>query len=104
MSLILGDAGRLPICNRSITTVYGDLPFGKLVGNHTDNELIYPMILDEIIRVTRPAGRVVLITHEIRLIERLLTQRSRRLKVAEVIKVKLGAMTPRIYRLEVTGD
>jgi tRNA (guanine6-N2)-methyltransferase len=99
IGLVRGDAARLPLRDGSVDVVMGDLPFGKLVGGHSENEALYPRLLDEIVRVTRTNGRIVLITHDIRLMERLLTQRSRHLVLRETTRTRLGAMSPRIYRI-----
>jgi 23S rRNA G2445 N2-methylase RlmL len=48
--------------------VISNLPFGKQVGTHRDNELLYPGLMGEIARTLRQDGRAVLLTEDKRLL------------------------------------
>ena len=105
------DVTRLPLPGGAIDVLTADLPFGQMIGSHADNERLYPRLLTEAARVAAPAARMVLVTHEIRLLEGLLDSPSIRAAwaVEEVLRVKLlfksGGLNPRIYVLRRTlGD
>jgi len=53
-----------------------DLPWGTLIGTHDDNATLYPQVLAEAARVAMPGARFVVLTHEIRLMERVLREQS----------------------------
>jgi SAM-dependent methyltransferase len=64
------DATALPLANASVDACSVDLPFGQLVGSHTQNAELYPRLLAEAARVARPGARFIGITHQSRLFER----------------------------------
>lgn len=99
VELYAWDARALPLPDRSIDVLCADLPFGHLVGSHTENVALYPAILREAARVARPGARLALITHEVRLMDVLLAE-STLWSVREVIRVTLGGLHPRIFVLE----
>lgn len=92
------DARALTLPDASIDALCADLPFGHLVGSHEENLALYPAILREAARVARRDAPFVLITHEIRLIELLLTS-SAEWATDEVLRVALGGLHPRIFVL-----
>jgi ubiquinone/menaquinone biosynthesis C-methylase UbiE len=91
------DATRLPLTDGSATLICADLPFGQLVGSHDDNELLYPQIFAEATRIAAPAARMVLLTHEVRLLERTAGHYTGAWRIEEVLRVRSGGMTPRVY-------
>lgn len=93
------DATMLPLSSGSVDVVCADLPFGQLTGSHRDNQALYPRLVMEAGRVTAHHGRMVLLTHEVRLLERVLEQHADHWTVMDVVRVRSGGMTPRIYLL-----
>lgn len=53
-----------------------DLPWGTLIGSHEDNATLYPRVLAEAARVAVPGARFVVLTHEVRLMERVLREQA----------------------------
>lgn len=98
VSLRLGDCRSLPLEAGSVDAIAADLPFGHLVGSHEHNLELYPALLMEAARVIKPGGRCVLISHEVRLMETLLTA-SPHWSVEQVIRVAQGGLYPRIFAL-----
>ncbi len=92
------DGRRLPLQAASVDVITADLPFGQLVGTHEHNAELYPALLLEAARVTKPGGHFSLISHEIRLMERLLDDASL-WRLDELIRVNQGGLNPRIYHL-----
>jgi tRNA (guanine6-N2)-methyltransferase len=90
------DAGALPLPDASMSVICADLPFGQLVGTHAENKAFYPRVFAEAARVAAPAARMVLLTHEVRLLERVATQYAPQWRLAELIRVRSGGMTPAI--------
>ncbi len=82
----------------SVDRVLSNLPFGKLVGTHQDNEQLYPRLLNEISRVLTPTGRAVLLTED----KRLLVDSVARTKGLKIVRERLlrhGGATPTAYVL-----
>jgi tRNA (guanine6-N2)-methyltransferase len=99
--LICADLRRLPLPDRSVDVILADLPFGQLVGSHEENLDLYPRTLAEAARIARPGARFTLITHEVRLMERLLAG-TIQWTVESVMKVSLRGLHPRIFLLRRT--
>jgi len=97
--LRLGDIRSLPLVDKSVDAICGDLPFGHLVGSHESNVELYPDILREAARVAKVGARCVLISHEVRLLESLLDESSV-WDIEQNIRVALGGLYPRIYVLK----
>jgi SAM-dependent methyltransferase len=105
VKLVQGDAGRAPLPDRWASVVCADLPFGMLVGSHQRNEKLYPRLLTEAGRLTEAEGRLVVITHELRLFERTAAAQESQWAVERTVPIKLPTNTrasyihPRIYVL-----
>lgn len=93
------DATALPLPAASVAVITGDLPFGHLVGSHAANLALYPALLAEAARVAQPGARCVLLSHEVRLMERLLADTPAWL-VTQVLGIDLGGLYPRIFVLQ----
>lgn len=98
IELITGDARALDLPDASIDALCADLPFGHLVGTHDENLTLYPAILAEAARVARRESPFVLLTHEVRLMERLLAD-SAEWALDRTLRVGLGGLHPRIFAL-----
>jgi tRNA (guanine6-N2)-methyltransferase len=100
--LVQADARQLPLPSASFDTIVGDLPFGMLVGNAASNEQLYPALLAEAARVARPSARLVVITANRQLFERVLRDAAELWELEQTISVKVsfqsGYLTPAIYR------
>lgn len=95
------DVRALPLPTASIDVVSADLPFGHLVGSHAENLSLYPALLAEAARVACPGARCVVLSHEVRLMERLLAQQSS-WQLEQMVRVDLGGLFPRIVQLRRT--
>jgi tRNA (guanine6-N2)-methyltransferase len=107
--LVRADGGHLPFPAGSFDALSADLPFGQLIGSHGANESLYPRLLAEATRVAAPGARLVLITHEVRLLERLLDgpALAAAWRPVDVRRIRLpfgaGGLNPRIYLLRRAG-
>jgi tRNA (guanine6-N2)-methyltransferase len=95
------DVRALPLPAASIDVVSADLPFGHLVGSHEENLRLYPALLAEAARVACPGARCVVLSHEVRLMERLLAQQNS-WQLEQMVRVDLGGLFPRIVQLRRT--
>jgi ubiquinone/menaquinone biosynthesis C-methylase UbiE len=108
--LVRGDMRALPLPDRSVDVLTSDLPFGQMIGSHAENEQLYPTLLREATRVAAAGARLVLITHEIRLLERLLAVSDMQAAwtTEQILRVKLpfksGGLNPRVYLLRRVGE
>ncbi len=91
------DATSLSLESGSVDVLCADLPFGQLIGSHRDNETLYPRLITEAARVAAPGARMCLLTHEVRLIERVFEQYAGLWMLMNVVRVRTGGMTPRVY-------
>ena len=92
------DARSLPLPDGSVDALLADLPFGHLVGSHADNVALYPALLREAARVARDGAPFALLSHEVRLTERLVRDSPDWL-LLDIIRVLLGGLHPRIFLL-----
>lgn len=98
-SLCQCDAAALPLKSSSVTALVADLPFGSLIGSHEDNERLYPLLLREAARVARSGARFTALTHELKLMQRLLPSFANYWRVEQTLRVQFGGLTPMIYLL-----
>lgn len=98
---MMGDLRHLPFASASFNAVTADLPFGQRVGSHANNRTLYPATLDEAARVTRPGGRCVLITHELKLMTEVLS-RQHAWQPERTLQITLRGLHPCIYVLRRT--
>jgi tRNA (guanine6-N2)-methyltransferase len=93
----LADATQLPFVANSFDVVTADPPWGDAVGTHEGNAKLYPAFLQEVARVTSASARLVLLTHELKLFEKLVP--SSAWKVVAQQRVFHGGHYPNVYLL-----
>lgn len=82
---------------RSFDLILADLPWGDDIGTHGGNAELYPAFLREMHRICSKGGRLVVITHELRLFERVLQDSP--WQARELAQVYSGGHHPKIYLL-----
>ena len=97
------DAGNMPLENASVSMICVDLPFGQLVGSHRENQEFYPRVFAEAARVAQPGARMVLLTHEVRLLERTAERFAQHWRLLDLLRVRSGGMTPAVALLRRTS-
>lgn len=97
-TITVGDAEELASMSfgGQFDRVIGNLPFGKQVGSHRDNERLYPALLAGIAEQLAPDGRAVLLTEDKRLFTDSV-QRTRGLKIIKQTGFRYGGATPTGY-------
>ena len=98
IGLIHGDVTQTPLPAGFADVILADLPFGQLIGNHNENIRLYPAVLREAARIAAVQARFVLITHEVRLMERVL-QSSVNWTTVHTYRIGLRGLHPRIFVL-----
>lgn len=93
------DATAVPLADGSIDLIMADLPFGQLIGTHANNLTLYPAIIREAMRLLSPRGRMVLISHEIRLLQDSVHDVPG-LTIGEQFQVRVGGMAPVIMLVQ----
>lgn len=96
--LLCADMGAVPLPDACADALAADLPFGQRVGSHTENVALYPAALAEAARIAKPGALFAAITHEVRLMERVLAAQPAWERV-EGMPVVLRGLHPRIYVL-----
>lgn len=99
ITLLQADLRAIPLPPGRATALTADLPFGHLVGSHTENLDLYPQVLAEAARLAVTGARFVLISHEVHLMESLLAT-SPYWATLQVLKIWLGGLNPRIFVLQ----
>jgi tRNA (guanine6-N2)-methyltransferase len=101
LELLQADAAALPLPDASFSVVVADPPWGDAVGTHGGNRALYPAFLLEAGRVTAPGGRLVVLTHELRLFEEVLARPAVRARWEPVRSVQVfhGGHRPRLWLL-----
>lgn len=98
-ALLYADVCQSPLSTGSADVILADLPFGKLSGSHEENRVLYPALLKEAARIAKPSARLILITHELRLMQSCLAQNQAWL-LQKDIQITLRGLHPRIYILQ----
>ncbi|WP_103127771.1 methyltransferase domain-containing protein [Deinococcus aerius] len=92
------DALQTGLPPRSFDLIVSDLPWGDAVGTHGGNAVLYPAFLAEMHRLCSRQGRLVVLTHEIKLFERILREQDR-WNARELFQVYSGGHHPKAYLL-----
>jgi tRNA (guanine6-N2)-methyltransferase len=96
--LFRADATRTRLESGSVDVIVTDPPWGDAVGKHSSNAALYPALLLEFARVAAPGARLVLLTHELKLFERVLAAQ-RAWGVVQHFRVFHGGHYPHVYLL-----
>lgn len=100
IDLVETDARSMEFPDNHFTALVADLPWGQEFGAHEYNEKLYPAVLQEAARVAAQGARLVLLSHEVRLMEELLEQFTDVWHLKRTVKVFQGGLHPRLYALE----
>jgi tRNA (guanine6-N2)-methyltransferase len=92
------DALNTGLPDRSFDLVVADLPWGDAVGTHGGNAELYPLFLQEMDRLTAKNGRLCILTHELKLFERVMSGQSR-WHAKELFQVYSGGHYPKAFLL-----
>lgn len=98
LELFQADAAATDLEAESVNAILCDPPWGDAVGTHRQNAALYPALLAECARVAAPGARLVLLTHEIRLLERTLQDQSG-WRAERAFRVFHGGHHPRVWLL-----
>jgi len=99
------DCTNLPLKTASIDVFVTDLPFGKRVGTRTDNRELYPSILRELARVSRPVtARACLLTYDKRSIVKAIASVSHLWKIRHSMFINIGGLKAVVHLLRRTAN
>ena len=98
VKLLEADAARTPLPSGAIDRIYADLPFGGQVGSHAGNLRLYPALLRESYRISRPDAVLILLTHEVNLLRDCITRSNWR-SISETM-ISLSGLHPRLFVLQ----
>lgn len=98
ISHLLADARRAPLPAGSADILYADLPFGHHVGSHENNLALYPALLREASRLAKADAIFVLLTHDVRLLTRIV--RAAGWRVRSETTINLSGLHPRLFVLQ----
>lgn len=95
-SLRQKDATALSVADASVERLVANLPFGKRVGSHRQNQNLYPAFASELARMLAPAGLAVLLTEEKQLLRRAISETGS-LAVKEEYMLEVGGLHPCVF-------
>lgn len=98
------DATQLPLQNRSVTKLVCNLPFGKQIGTHESNVVLYSQAFSEFNRVLKPGGLMVLLTTEDRLVTNGVTSNPGLSLLKKYTRVIVLGLEATIYVIKKKGD
>lgn len=98
LQLLTADMRDLPFMGHCFDYIIADLPFGNLTGSHEENIYLYPMVLDEVARVSVPTASFAIVTHEIKLMNSIIDHSPWAIK--SELKIDLSGLHPRLYVLK----
>lgn len=96
VELTMGRAEELPFADGAVPRVVANMPFGKRVGSHEENQALYPAFLRELARVMPAKGRAVLLTEDKRLFTDSVA-RTGGIKIASERVLRYGGATPSCF-------
>lgn len=102
VELLEADATTLPFEASSFEVITADVPWGDAAGTHRGNAELYPAFLKEMARIAAPHARLAVLTHDIKLFEKVLRDQ-RSWQVSEQLKVSHSGHYPRLYVLGKVG-
>ena len=97
IQLLQADATRLPFEDVSFDVIVADVPWGNAVGTHEGNAALYPAFLEEAARIAAAGARLAVLTHEIKLFEKVLRDFEEVWRLQNEVRVFHGGHYPRIY-------
>jgi tRNA (guanine6-N2)-methyltransferase len=97
--LVRMDATALGLGDASFDVLLADLPYGHRMGSHEDNAVLYPAVIQQAARVAAPGAAFLVVTHELRLLERCLEPADRWWSVERAVQVYQKGHHPKIYLL-----
>ncbi|HEX4834030.1 MAG TPA: methyltransferase [Trebonia sp.] len=80
--------------------IVADPPWGTLLGDHASNEALHALLLERAHAAAAPGARLAVLTHEIRLMERVLAGAARMWSPRTELRVYQKGHNPRIYLLD----
>ena len=93
------DFTRLPLKTATVDVICSNLPFGKQIGSHSLNKEIYPPMFSELCRVLRPEGRIVILTSEKHLMQKVLQENKVFISFFSRISIHQGGSDVFVYIL-----
>lgn len=99
VNLIQADATTSPLPSNHFTKLVVDLPWGQLVGTHSENASLYPMILQEASRIAKQGADFSVLTHDLQLFEQALKQTENVWRLVSTTQVSQGGKHPKIFLL-----
>lgn len=97
--LVQMDVSRTAFPSNCFDVICADLPWGQLVGSDEENRILYPKILGETARIAASNACFILLTHSIKLMEKVIREGSHLWQLEAEIKIVQGGLHPRIYIL-----
>jgi tRNA G10 N-methylase Trm11 len=94
------NAAALPLQDGSVSVVVSNLPFGRRVGDHESNVILYPQFIKEVNRVLKVGGRAVLLTQEVKLLHHAAALYKNNFTLEMDQPVEMGGLTPHIMLLK----
>lgn len=85
ISVQVWDATKLPLEDMSVNKIVTNLPFGKQIGSHEENKVLYKNFIKELTRILKVGGRSVLLTSEYKLLQDAISK-NKKLKLVEHYK------------------
>lgn len=88
------------IPDASFNKLVADVPWGQLIGTHTENSELYPALLCEAGRIAEAYADFIVLTHDIVRFEKILQTNGSGWHVKAVYQVSQGGKHPKIYHLK----
>ena len=100
-NLFEADATFVPVPDNSFDVLLIDLPWGQLIGEIHEIQTLYPKVLDEAWRISRPGGRFAVVTQ----LKKLMRQsiKNSPWDLIDNVSLDMGRVKPEIYLLKHNG-
>lgn len=98
IDLMLWNASMLPIKDQSIDKLVSNLPFGKQISSHDENQYLYATFFKEMKRIMKVNGKAVLLTTENDLMKDIIS-RYKNISINKQLWVEISGLKAVIYVL-----
>lgn len=88
------------IPDASFNKLVADVPWGQLIGTHTQNTELYPALLHEASRIAEPYADFIVLTHDMVRFEKILETNNFGWTTKSMYQVSQGGKHPTIYHLK----
>ena len=95
--LLRCDGAAVPFADSSFDLILADLPWGQLIGTHSEVDSLYPLFFKEALRLLPPAGRLGIITTALQVTEGIIKKEAQKWEMIKMVRVEGDRVSPTLF-------